>query len=152
MALAGVVLVANIVCLIVVPGTTAEVWVESLSLTIAAAAAAVTAFRPEWNRQYTYSRKQRKMVWKSKTTHPDVGSRRFLLMGMVALWLSMVNFGHAQYELHDANWTMVLFAIVILLTPILVVYIIWTEIRIMKLNGAYDHQKRRGRHSEDYND
>lgn len=152
MALAGVVLVANIVCLIVVPGTTAEAWVESLALTVAAAAAAVTAFRPEWNRQYTYSRKQRKMVWKSKTTHPDVGSRRFLLMGMMALYLSMVNFGHAQYELHDANWTMVLFAIVILMTPILVVYIIWTEIRIMKLNGAYDHPKRRGRHSEDNND
>ena len=151
MVLAGMVLVANIVCLIVVPGTTAEAWVESLALTIAAAAAAVTAFRPEWNRQYTYSRKQRKMVWKSKTTHPDVGSRRFLLMGMMALYLSMVNFGHAQYELHDANWTMVLFAIVILLTPILVVYIIWTEIKIMKLNGAYDHQKRRGRHSEDNN-
>ena len=151
MALAGMVLVANIVCLIVVPGTTAEAWVETFALTVAAAAAAVTAFRPEWNRQYTYSRKQRKMVWKSKTTHPDVGSRRFLLMGMMALYLSVVNFGHAQYELHDANWTMVLFAIVILMTPILVVYIIWTEIRIMKLNGAYDHPKRRGHHSEDNN-
>lgn len=141
MALAGMVSVANIVMLLIVRNATANTWISALGLAVTTIAIIVKSFQPEWNRQDSYRLKEKKFVWKQKGLYPDVGNRRFLLMGATSLWLSLLNVTHTQLSLHDNRLLDTCFLIFILLTPVISGFLIWTEIKIMKLSGVYDHLK-----------
>lgn len=103
-----------------------------VALVVVVAALAVAVFKPEWNGQCVFDFKERRFRWKQKPSSYDTQGYRQLMLGLVALWFSLLMTGVLLEKVLGSPWFGKLFLAMCYAVPLMLGVIIWCAFRIRK--------------------
>lgn len=128
LGLSGMIMMTTLVVMLISPNTSFEEWYSFLIFTVLNGVTTLIGYHPRWNGQYLFDFKQKKMVWKSKRTGPDVGHRRFMSLCYFVLSLSMMSMAGIMNTLYPSSLFEVVGGVAVVMIVIAVALVIWTEV------------------------